>query len=56
VADPLGLAAFQQERYMGYVSTASAAIAADAVQLAGICSALGAESSAAAAPGPPASD
>jgi len=60
VADPFGPAAFQQERYMAYVSTASASIAVAATQLEGIGNAFGAESSAAASPasafGPPASD
>jgi hypothetical protein len=41
---------------MAYVSTASAAIAADASQLEGICNAFGFKSSAAAALGPAASD
>ena len=52
----MGPAAFQQERYMANVSTASASIAADVSQLEGICNAFGSESSAAAALGPPASD
>src|SRR6202035_2410423 len=47
---PLGPAAFHQERYMAYVSTAPAAIAAAATQLEGIGNSFSAESSAAAAP------
>src|ERR1700722_10690274 len=47
---PVGSAAFHQERYMAYVSTAPAAIAAAATQLEGIGNSFAAESSAAAAP------
>src|ERR1700738_1140136 len=47
---PLGPTAFHQERYMSYVSTAPAAIAAAATQLEGIGNSFAAESAAAAAP------
>ena len=50
MADPLGPATFHQERYMAYVSTAPAAIAAAATQLEGIGNSFSAESSAAAGP------
>ena len=56
VADPLGPAAFHQERYMAYVSTAPSATTAAATQLEGSGNSFSAGRSAAAARTPAASN